>query len=167
MFFSLACAALSVPVGVHLAQTYGLNPADGGALAPLTVRLAWGIGVTLLGVGFSAAMWLYGRCYVARLDLDETAHQLHVYTLRFFGTARHVYDVDDVVGIRRHRWRYIGEDWVDAPWYTLRLAGRRLPFILDAPGGTLHRQWRYRLRGGRHRRGKPPLPSQDTSQDIL
>ncbi len=151
LLFSLACAALSVWAGVHLAQTYGLNPADGGVPAPLPVRLAWGAGVSLLGVGFAVGMWLYGRCYVARIELDEATQQLHVYTLRFFGTARQVYDVSSVVSMRRHRGR-LTTLWltVDAPWHTLWIAGRRLPLILDTQGEVLHQRWMRRLRlGGR------------------
>lgn len=151
MLFSLASAVLSVRAGVHLAQTYGLNPADGGVLAPLPVRLAWGAGVALLGVGFAAGMWLYGRCYVARLELDEATQQLHVYTLRFFGTARQMCDVSDVMGGRRHRGKFTTL-WlrVDALWRTLRIAGRWLPLILDLQGEVLHPGWMRRLRlGGR------------------
>jgi hypothetical protein len=151
MLFSLACAVLSVRAGLHLAQTYGLNAADGGVLAPLPVRLAWGVGVALLGVGFAASMGLYGRCYVARIELDEAAQQLHVYTLRFFGTARHVCDASEIVGGRRHRGK-LTTPWlsVDAPWRTIRLAGRRLPLILDLQGEVLHPEWMRRLHlGGR------------------
>ncbi|MFQ5340281.1 MAG: hypothetical protein ACE5F6_01910 [Anaerolineae bacterium] len=150
MLFSLACAALSMWAGVHLAQTYGLNPADGGVLAPLTVRLAWGIGVALLGVGFAAGMWLYGRCYVARIELDEETHQLHVYTVGFFGTARHVYDGTDIVGGHHHRGKLVTL-WlsVNAPWRSIWIAGRRLPLIIDEQGEVLHKGWMSRLHLGR------------------
>ncbi|MDQ7029800.1 MAG: hypothetical protein Q9O62_08500 [Ardenticatenia bacterium] len=108
-------------------------------LAPLSVRLAWGGGVMPLGVGFALTMWLYGRCYAARLELDEMRQHFHVYTLRFFGTTRHVYDVSDAVGTRQHCGTFT-TSWLvgDAPWRTIQATGRRLSLILDAQGAVCH-----------------------------
>ncbi len=149
MWFALVCAAASVWAGLHLAQTYGLNPGDGGVLAPLPVRLVWGMGVGVLGLGFAGAMWLYGRCYVARLELDEQAQQLHVYTVGFFSITCHVYDVTDLGAGRRHRGR-LRTLWhaVAAPWQSIWVPGRRLPLILDEQGEVLDRNWMRKLRLG-------------------
>jgi len=147
--FALACGLLATIAGIRLAQTYGLNPADGGALAPLSVRLAWGIGVALLGLAFAAGMILYGRCYVARLALDEANEQLHAYTVNGWLTLhREIIPLSALKPGRRHRgrlfvfWRGL---LVDAPWRTVWVSGRRLPLILDEQGQVLDPQRMRRL----------------------
>ncbi len=131
MYLSLACAAGCLWAGIILAQTYGLNPGDGGELAPLPERLAWGVGVSMLGIGFAAVMWLYGWCYVATINLDKQTQNLHIDTVRFFGSAKHVFNVLDMLGSRYHVGRF---DGVNAPWQSVKMAGRRLPFIIDKQG---------------------------------
>ena len=58
MLLSLACAVATIWWGSDLSQSYWVRPADGGMLAPLPVRLAWGVGVGSLGVIFAAGMWV-------------------------------------------------------------------------------------------------------------
>lgn len=136
MLLSLACAAGSLWWGWDLFQTYGSRPADGGVLAPLPVRLLWGVGVGSLGVLFAAGMWLYGRVYVARMELDQKAGKLHVRTLRFLGTRDRVFDVSDVVGSSQHKGKLdlVGAPSVNAPWTGVRIAGMSLPLIVDGQG---------------------------------
>jgi hypothetical protein len=144
MLFSLICAVGCVWAGIYLARTYGLSPGDGGVLAPLPVRLAWGIGVALLGIGFAAGMWLYGRCYVVTLEVDEHTSQLHMYTVRFFGTAMQTVALADIGTTTHHHGKLdvIRADGaglsVNAPWHSVTLAGRRLPLIIDQQGTVLH-----------------------------
>jgi len=118
-------------------------------LAPLPVRLAWGAGVALLGVGFAAGMGLYGRCYVARLELDEVNDRLRVYTVTWWlGLRREVVPLAALRPGRRHRGRAFFL-WhpilVNAPWRSVWVEGRRLPLILDERGQTLDRQKMRRL----------------------
>lgn len=56
MILSLVCAVACIWWGIGLAQTYGSRAADGGALAPLAVRLALGIDTGSLGILFAAGM---------------------------------------------------------------------------------------------------------------
>jgi hypothetical protein len=134
----------SIWVGIYLAQTYGIRPADGGVLAPLPVRLAWGIGVASLGVGFAAAMWLYGRCYIGKVVFDPQTKRLHIFTPRFIGSAEHIVDVSNIVAIDDHSGQLtvVRMDGavlsVNAPWRSIKVAGRRLPLILDGQGNVLH-----------------------------
>ena len=63
----LIFAAGFVVGGVLIAQTYGLNPADGGVLKPLAVRLGFGGAVAAIGILIGGGMWLYGTLYVSEL----------------------------------------------------------------------------------------------------
>jgi hypothetical protein len=144
MLLSLACAIGCVWAGIYLARTYGLSPGDGGVLAPLPVRLAWGIGVALLGIGFAAGMWLYGRCYVAKLNFDEQTTHFHIYTVRFFGSARETVALADIRHTEHHHGQLdvIRADGaglsVNTPWQSITLADRWLPLIIDQQGTVLH-----------------------------
>jgi hypothetical protein len=136
MLLSLACFGGAVYWGIDLARTYGVNPGDGGELRPLWQRLAVALVVVFLGGLFAAGMWLYGRIYAARIDLDPEANKLHLYTVRFLGSRRHVIDLADVGGAKHHAGRlFTGRQAVNAPWRSVRLAGWRLPLIIDAQGG--------------------------------
>ena len=141
--FSGLCAAGAFYWGWDLFNTYGIRPADGGALAPLGVRLAWGLGVAGLGLAFFAGMWVYGRLYATRIDHHRTTDRLHVRTLEFFASREHVYRAGDVEGSTYHT----GENvrGVDAPWFTLRIRGRRMPLIVDARGRFPDRELARRL----------------------
>ena len=137
MLLSLACAVASIWFGLDLSQTYGLRSADGGMLAPLPVRLAWGIGVGALGVVFAAGMWLYGRCYVSRIELDRHTSELSIYTVRFIGIRKQVIETSDLLGSSHHEGGFSGGGRVPsvhAPWSSVRLGRRRLPPIVDQQG---------------------------------
>lgn len=143
MFFSLVCAAGCLWWGISLFQTYGLAPGDGGILAPLPVRLAWGVGVSLIGIIFAAMMGLYGKMYVARTSYNSLAQQLNLETIGLFGFEVHELPLADMIGSRyQEGWIRIGPITISlsaltsvyAPWQSLRFAGRRLPFLLDLQG---------------------------------
>ena len=126
-----ACAAWSCYEGAALARTYGLRPADGGVLAPPTVRLAWGAAVAGLALAFFAGMLVYARCYVTRLVYDGTAGTVRVRTLL---PPVRVVAASAFGGGALRRGRSHGRIPVDAPWASLRVRGRRLPYILDLQG---------------------------------
>jgi hypothetical protein len=134
MLLSLAGAALSIWWGIDLAQTYGLNPGDGAVLRPVTQRLLAGATVAGLGVAFAIGMWVYGRCYAARIDFDAATQQLRLHTVRFLGTRRQVIDVGDIGEARWHHGQFQLHISVNAPWVSVRMAGRRLPLLIDAQG---------------------------------
>lgn len=140
MLLSLGCAVGSVWAGITLAQSYGLNPADGGVLAPLSVRLAWGIGVALLGIIFLVGMWIYGKCYVAKIEFDEQNQVLHIYTVSFFGSAKHEINASKISSSQYHKGELNLDIHVKAPWRTVRIKGRRLPFIVDEQGVFLEKK---------------------------
>ncbi|MDP8993979.1 MAG: hypothetical protein M3N07_03195 [Pseudomonadota bacterium] len=140
--FSAALALAACWWGWELFNSYGLSRADGGVLAPFRDRVALGFGVAALGLTLLAGMWFYGRLYVTAVDYDEAADALHVRTLEFLGSRETVYPAAavrraDYVEGRSHAPDALIPSHgvsVDAPWFKLRLAGRRVPLILDAKG---------------------------------
>jgi hypothetical protein len=89
------------------------------------------------GAAFAAGMWVYGRCYAAHIDFEPTRRQLHVRTVRFWGSTLRLVDVSDIQGYQVHDGRVYVRDVVDAPWVSVRLRGRRLPLLIDAQGKVL------------------------------
>ena len=140
MLLSLAIAALSIWWGVGLAQTYGLNPGDGGVIRPFGQRMMMGVFVAALGAAFAIGMWIYGRCYAARIDFDADIQQLHLHTVRFAGTALEIVDVGAVGTSRWHHGELQLRISVNAPWISVRMPGRRLPLLIDAQGDVLDRR---------------------------
>ena len=130
MLMSVAVALASCWWGWDLSQTYGLQPADGGQLAPLAARLAWGLGIAGLGIAFAVGMWLYGRNYIWAVGHDPASGLLYVRTLGMVGNILTSFPASSVL---RSSY-YEGSGRVRAPWYNIWVAGRRWPLILDAQG---------------------------------
>lgn len=145
MILSFGCAVGSVWAGINLAQSYGLNPADGGVLAPLAERLAFGIGVSLLGLSFAVGMWIYGKCYVQKIEFDEGNQALHIYTVSFLGSGRHEIKSSELLSGRYFEGELNLDLNVKAPWRTVRIKGRRMPFILDEQGVFLEKKLMNKL----------------------
>lgn len=131
MLVSLALAVAACWFGWRLAQTYGTAPGDGGELAPLPVRLAWGVTIAALGIALAAAMRLYGRIYVSAVSYDRAGERLRVRSVTFFGSKSREFPAQAVIGAGFNHGRMEG---VRAPWFTLRLEGRTWPLLLDAQG---------------------------------
>ena len=146
MVFALICAIAALYWGWSLFNTVGLSPGDGygGVLAPVGVRLAWGLTVAVLGLLFLAGMWVFGRLYATRIRYDSAADALHIGTLELLATRTTIVSPSDVLGSRYHHGRMEGEG-VDAPWFTVRLKGWRGPLIVDAQGVFPDRELAARL----------------------
>ena len=144
MIVALLCAGGALYWGWDLFNTYGLNPGDGGVLAPLWQRLAWGLTVAGLGLAFLAGMWIYGRRYVTRIRYDQAADALHIGTLELLAGRSRVYPASSVIEATYFHGRMEGEG-VDAPWYFLRLKERPSQLILDAQGIFPDRELAMRL----------------------
>ena len=136
MLVSLPVAAAACWWGWDTYSTYGLRPADGGVLAPFGTRLAFGGFIALFGLAIAFGMWLYGTVYVAALDRDEGTGLFHIRTLGFFGTRASSFSEADVSGAKYHSGDFFvpGAPFVRAPWTSVRVAGRRLPYVFDAQG---------------------------------
>lgn len=112
-----------------VAETYGLSPGDGGVLRPLPERLGVAAGMVCVGVLPLAGMMLYLSIYLRRIERDGDA--VVVTVLGLFASAQHRYRVADFEGAGRHDGQLNLRSRVNAPWLTLRVAGRRLPYIVD------------------------------------
>jgi hypothetical protein len=131
---ALLCAAGSSWAGVYLAQNYGLEPADGGVLHPLPVRLIMGGTVASLGLSFLGGMLVYARCYV--VQIQQVAQDTLQFGLLWPGLEVRVQKAD-LAGTASHAGVTQGRIPVNAPWLALRLRGRRLPLIVDEQGEWL------------------------------
>jgi hypothetical protein len=150
MWLSLGLAAAALWWGWDLFQTYGTRPADGGRLASLPVRLAWGGTVAGLGVAFAYGMWLYGGLYVANMVYEEPRDLVHLRTLSFFGNRDRAFPSCDIEGTDFHDgFFWAGGVAVNAPWHTLRMRGARWPFIVDGQGVFVNEPLARRLFGER------------------
>jgi hypothetical protein len=89
------------------------------------------------GLASSLGILLYGRCYIGRVEVEDDG-TLHIRTVGAFGSPEHVLQPDDIIPGRFHDGRFeTFRHSVDAPWFTVRVRGRRLPLILDPQGDVL------------------------------
>lgn len=131
MWFLIGFGLASLYFGFYLFRTYGTNPADGGILAPLSVRLGWAIAASGFGIACALGMLILARIYISSIEIDEAHQNLLICTLSLIGFRRQTVPVSQVRVGNFYRGK-IGT--VDAPWYTVRIEGQNLPLILDAQG---------------------------------
>ncbi len=138
---------VSLYVGLQLMQSYGLNPADGyaGELAPFGNRAIFA--VTLVGFALLCLIGIlaYTRVYVARLWVADDGSHLRIASVGLFGSLISEIGEKEIVSALYRR-GYM-RDWVsgltvNAPWVSLWVANRSLPFILDQQG-LVHDQALY------------------------
>lgn len=119
-------------VGVFFYTSYGLDPIDGGVLKPLITRVL--LGGLHAGGGMALMIFtlLYLQCYVTRIEVDGG----DTFRVSIAGAGRGpTIRARDVVGAGFNDGvAHAGGIAVNAPWYTLRLRGRRLPLIVDLQG---------------------------------
>lgn len=133
LVMSLLCGAALVWVGGYMLQSYGLDPQDGGVLKPLTTRILLGIAFGVPGIAIIGGILLYLQLYVMRIEDDEAGDGFRV-TVAGFGRPR-VIQPGDVAGVGYHDGiSNAGGISVNAPWYSLRLRGRRFGLIVDWQG---------------------------------
>jgi hypothetical protein len=133
---SLASGIALTWLGAWLFRTYGLEPLDGGVLKPLTTRILLGGWFAAAGLAIIAGILLYLYCYVARIEADDAGPGFRV-TLATPG-RKLIVNPDDVVRVGYSDGiSHAGGISVNAPWYSVRLRGRRFPLIVDMQGDFL------------------------------
>jgi hypothetical protein len=134
-WFALLLFFASLYWGYSLSQTYGLSQGDGGLLRPRWERWMVGGFVAFLGLIFILGMDVYGRLYISRAMWDESARMVLFETVRWWGVGQMRVPVAEIVGSHFESGDfYTIRHQVNAPWYFVRLRGRRLPLILDGQG---------------------------------
>jgi hypothetical protein len=91
-------------------------------------------------LAFAIGMAFYETIYVRKLWLDEPREEVYIETLALFGRARLLAPLADCCGGAYYDVRVSDEK---APWVTLRVRGKRVPFIIDA-GGAIRDEQRLR-----------------------
>jgi hypothetical protein len=114
-------------------------------LKPLATRLLVGLGFGGSGLAIIAGILLYLQCYVFRIERDEDTGEFRVALagLRLTIRAEEVVRAGFNDGVS-----HAGSISVNAPWYSLRLRGRRLPLIIDLQGDFLDQRAVDRLLDG-------------------
>jgi len=89
------------------------------------------------GIAVGGGILLYGRCYIRRMEVDDDG-TVRVRTVGPFGSPEHVLRPGDIVPGEYHDGRFTTrKHTVNAPWFTVRVRGWRLPLILDPQGDVL------------------------------
>jgi len=132
---SVVAGGAAIWGGVEALRRYGLHPTEGGELAPLAERLLLGGGIIALGIGILAGIILFGARYVTGIAVDEERSVARITVAGTLGRRHIEVPLRDARsdGFREGRSAEAGIH-VNAPWYAIRLEGRRIPFILDALG---------------------------------
>lgn len=158
LLISLICGVTLVWLGGWLFRTYGLEPADGGVLKPLMSRILIGVAFAVPGIAIIAGILLYMRCYVTRIEADDAAGG---FLVTLAGLRRRLaVSPDDVVRVSYSDGiAHAGGISVNAPWYSLRLRGRRFPLIVDMQGDFLDQHAVDRLIEGEPMEGVYLRPS--------
>jgi hypothetical protein len=126
---SLAMAAVMLWLGAALWADPRSSPAETVLVGAL---------ILVVAIGFPLGMWIYGRCYVLAAEVDEAAARLRVTLAGFFIPATREMAIADLAGARYHHGQLQTHTaQVDAPWYSIRVRGRRLPLLLDVRGDFL------------------------------
>lgn len=138
----LGCGVGLVAMGWYGLTSYGLDPFEGGVLAPLSERLVMGAMLLPPGLATCALVIGYPFCYVTRIESNQARDEFRVRVLTGQELAVRL---EDVVTAEFKPGRF---QHVNAPWHSLRLRGRRLPLIVDIQGEVLDREAANRLLAG-------------------
>ena len=118
--------------GWDLSQSYGLSPGDGGMLRPPLERYGVGAAVAGLGLLFGLATMLFATHYATRVRRDGDRVAVETLGPLGLGTRTREHAVSQVEAYRyNHGEMRGGGRKVEAPWMSLRIAGRRWGYILD------------------------------------
>ena len=138
-WFLCALCLGSLVWGADLIQQYGLSAGDGGVLRPLPERLAWGGLVSLLGLAAAGGMAFYVRLYICAVWWCAARRRVRFGLMRFWGTAFLEAGTQEILGSQFQPGDFDTlEHTIHAPWYAVRLRGRKLALILDGQGELLH-----------------------------
>lgn len=143
---SLAVGVALVAFGGWMMVSYGLGPLEGGVLKPLSTRVLTGIAWGVPGIAVIVGILAYLQCYVTRIEADDASG----YRVTVAGIGAPLeFGMDGVARVGFNDGiSHAGGISVNAPWYSVRLRGRRLPLIIDLQGNFLDERAVIRLIDG-------------------
>jgi hypothetical protein len=113
-----------------LGRTFGLSPGDGGTLRSPSERIAVAALVWLIGFLPFAGMVAYSRIYLTRIERLRDAVSLTVLGILRPATISFPPSAFGQGGAE-YEGKMSARVSVNAPWMTLRVRGRLLPFVVD------------------------------------
>jgi hypothetical protein len=146
----LLCGGFWIFAGGYLFLNYGMHPDNGGVLKPLTSRILMGSVFVLPGAAIIGALLLYLQLYVTRIEEDGVDESYRV-TVAGLGAPRIITPADVAGSGYNEGISHAGGISVNAPWYSLRLRGRRFPLIIDMQGDFHDKDAVDRLMEGKKR----------------
>ena len=98
--------------------------------------------MVVLAATFPALMWIYAACYVESIEVDKDNAEAIYHTVTLFGTRAHTVFAREIESRTRNEGKAnysspaagVIVPRVNAPWTSVRVRGRRLPFIIDGQG---------------------------------
>jgi hypothetical protein len=120
-----------------LSGTYGLSPGDGGVLKPAAERYGLAAIVAPIGLIPFAGMMLYARLYLVRIERQRDAVLL--VTIGLLTESHHMHAPDDFTQSNYREGRLQSRISVHAPWITLHVRGRMLPYVVDMQADFVNR----------------------------
>lgn len=136
---SVVCCIGALYGAWSLYETYGLSPGDGGVLRPLEERIMAAAIVASLGLVFAGGMLFLASRYAVRIARE--GDQVDLVTMSLFGTKARRYSTADFGGGSYYHGRMVsgrGHN-VNAPWITLRVNDKRVPFMVDLQAERIDR----------------------------
>jgi hypothetical protein len=110
-------------------ESHGVAPAEGGTLQNFSERLGVAMLIALGGILPLSGMAFYSSLYVTRIERADDSIMLTV--LGAIRPAQHLYAISDLVPGTSDASRFDGRMPVNAPWLTLRVTDRKMPFVVD------------------------------------
>lgn len=124
--------------GWDLSQSYGISPGDGGMLRPPMERYGVGGFVAGLGLLFAAGTMLLATHYALRVRRDGERLLVETPGALGFGRRTREFAVSQVEAYEfKHGQMQAGRNRVNAPWMSLRIAGRPWGYVLDLKAETI------------------------------
>ncbi|QOJ27811.1 MAG: hypothetical protein HRU80_02580 [Ignavibacteriales bacterium] len=101
----------------------------------------WGTLFMMMSAAIAAGILVYQDCYVTSLRQDKTTGLFTLATESLIGRRVHSFSYQDIKGWREDSGEYYnGKFHIVAPYISLRLKGRFLPFIIDLQGEVVEEE---------------------------
>ncbi len=141
LWVSVPVCAGALYAGGSIIEPYGLYPGDSGVLGRFGEHLVLGIFVAALGLAFAAGMMVFASVYATHLTRQGDQVIIDTLTPWGIGTRRYELDISEIGQSAYHHGRFdrpvsTGAGMpifqrVNAPWISMRIAGRSFPFVFD------------------------------------